>query len=453
MSDIQTNYLINTAPELKQPFIHVLKKIKHFSGLGEEHLNQIFQYSKFIVLSDGERPVQEGTFGQHVYILIQGRLEVFLTNASGVEEYVDVIYTPFRMFGEQCILGEPNNVSVEARGEVLLLGIDISPLPDLLDGLENPENRLEDKVYKQNTDMYIIFADVLNNRLNRLIKDQYKLLQKIVILHQSQEYQISWKQNVLLNTLFNEFSQNQLSSNLNVQEILKSTLEFYISENDRLMVLLSNHPVNTQHVYLELVKLDTMGQLDSMSSLLMEIIQKLSIKALELEEYTGSLELQPHDLPAIIPLSEYLEGLYAAITGADILSKNLSKEEFLEGLLTESHPDPFSLERFLRKGEWVKSEFSMAHLMFLICQRCIEKEFELNQIISGCVRYLINISAPRQNTQLSQPNKQDKSDSVVSEIIALHRTCVGEDEKSVKERPPSSSKQGNVEDLLADFGL
>ncbi len=453
MSDIQSNYLINTAPELKQPFIEILQKIKHFSGLGEDHLNQIFQYSKFVVLSDGERPLQEGTFGQHVFILIQGRLEVFLTNESGVEEYVDVIYTPFRMFGEQCILGEPNNVSIEARGEVLLLGIDVSPLPDLLDGLENSENRLEDKRYQQNTDLYIIFADVLNNRLNRLIKDQYKLLQKIVILHQSPEYQTSWKQNVLLNTLFNEFSQNQLSPDLEVHDILQSTLELYIPENAQLQEFLSHQPVNTQHMYLELVKLDTMGKLDSMSSLLMEIIQKLSMKALELKEYTDSLELQSHDLPAIIPLSEYLDELYTAITGDGILSKDLSKEAFLEGFLTESHPDPFSLEKFLRKGGWVKSEFSMAHLIFLICKSCILKEFELNRIISGSVRYLINISTPRQNTRSSQLNDQEKNNTVVAEIIALHRSCEGEGEKSVKERPPSSSKQGNVEDLLADFGL
>jgi CRP-like cAMP-binding protein len=451
MGDVQANYLINTAPEIKDPFLKVLQKIIHFSRLSEEHLNQLFQYSNFVVLKDGERPVQEGTFGQNIYLLVQGRLEVYLTNEEGKEEYVDVIYTPFRIFGEQCILGEPNNASIEARGEVLLLGIDISALPDLLDGLENPENRLNDAEYVQNRDMYMIFADVLNKRLNRLIKDQYKLMQKIVILHQSAEYQTSWKQNILLSVLFNEFSQNNLSPGLNVHEILQETLEWHIPDNDHMNELLAKRPVNTQHVYLEMVKLDMIGELDSMSSLLMEIIQKLSAKALELDEYTKTLQPQTHDLPAIIPLSEYLTELYEEISAAGILSKELTREQYLEAFLIDDHPDAFSLEDCLRQGNWITSTFDMAHLMFLICRNCISKEFELNQIISGCVRFLTNISTPRQNTQSSQRDDQAQNKAIVHEIIDLHQTFVGEDEETVKERP--SSAQGNVEDLLADFGL
>ncbi len=453
MSEVKANYLINTAPEIKAPFLKALQKIFHFSRLSEEHLNQLFQYSNFVVLKDGERPIQEGTFGQNIYLLIQGRLEVHLTNDKGVEEYVDVIYTPFRMFGEQCILGEANNVSIEARGEVLLLGIDISALPDMLDGLDNPDNRLEDQAYLQNKDMYMIFADVLNKRLNRLIKDQYKLIQKIVILHQSIEYQTSWKQNILLSVLFNEFSQNTLSPRLEVHEILKETLIWYLSDNDKLNELLAQRPVNTQHIYLEMVKLDMLGELDSMSSLLMEIIQKLAFKALKLKEYTEALQPQTHNLPAIIPLSEYLNELFEAIGSADILAKDLAKDQFLDGFLTDDYPDPFSLETFLREGQWVTSVFNMAHLMFLICQYCIKKELELNQIIGGSVRFLTNISTPRQNTQAPQLDEHAHNSAVVSEMINLHQTFLGQGETPVKERPASGSKQGNVEDLLAEFGL
>ncbi len=342
---------------------------------------------------------------------------------------------------------------VSTDKNVLLLGIDISSLPDLLDGMENPDNRLEDSVYLQSKDMYMIFADVLNKRLNRLIKDQYKLFQKIVILHQSQEYQTSWKQNVLLTLIFNEFSQNQLSSKLDVQKVLQSTLELYLPQNKKLRELLDMQPVNTQHIYLELEKLDALGNFDSMSSLLMEIVQKLSIEALELEDYTNSLQPQSPELHAIIPLSEHLNELFSAISTDGILSKSISKEQFLEGFLSDSHTDTISLEAFLRKGEWVTNEFSMAHLMFLICQSCIKKELELNQIISGCVRYLTSISTPRQNTQSSRLKNQAQNNAIVSEMIELHRTYVGEDEKSVKERPPSTSAQGSVEDLLADFGM
>ncbi len=453
MSDVQTNYLINTAPELQQPFIDALKKTKHFSNLSDEHLSQIFKYSNFQVLKDGERPIQEGTFGQQVYMLIQGRLEVFLTNEIGKEEYVDVLYTPFRMFGEQCILGEAYNASVEARGDVLLLSIDISPLPDLLEGLDDVGRRLEDAEYRQNTDIFMIFADVLNNRLNRLIKDQYKLLQKIVILHQSEEYQTSWKQNVLLTTLFNEFSLNQLSTNLNLKEILQSTLEEYLSQNDRLKQLLAEEPIDTQSVYLELVKLDAMDEFVSMSSLLMEIIQKLSANAMTLPEYTESLEFKLHDLPAIIPLAEYLEELYDSIIDAGLFKEVPLKETFIDSFLVSSHPDPFALHQFLSSNDLVENEFNMAHLMFLICQKCIEKELQLNQIISGSVKYLNDISAPRQNTRAFRIENQEANAAIVSDLIKLQKSTVSTEEETVKERPTTSAKQANVEDLLSEFGL
>ena len=453
MSDIQANYLIHTTPEIKGPFLKILKKIFHFSRLSDDHLNQLFQYSNFVVLADGDRPVKEGTYGQNIFLLIQGRLEVFITNEEGSEEYVDVIYTPFRIFGEQCILGEPNTVSVEARGEVLLLGIDISGLPDLQDGLENPDNRLEDNEYLQNRDMYMIFADVLNKRLNRLVKDQYKLIQKIVILHQSQEYQASWKQNILLSTVFNEFSQNTLSPGLDVNETLRSVFEWHVPDSKTLLSLLEENPVDTRKIYLEMVRLDALGGLESMSSLLMEIIQVLSAKAMELEEYTGSLQLQSHNLPAIIPLSEYLNELHETITTTGILKKELNKEQFLKGFLTGLHPDAIALNVYLTQGGWVDSTFNMAHLMFLICRSCICKEHELNQIISSCVTYLKNISVPRQNTQTTRQDDQETNKTVVSEIIDLHRTFIGNGEKQVKERPSSSSGQTNVEDLLSEFGL
>lgn len=453
MNDVEANYIAKTAPELQGAFTETLQKILHFSRLSQEHLDQLFQYSKFIVLEDGERPVKEGTFGQNVYLLVQGRLEVYLTNENGVEEYVDVIYTPFRIFGEQCILGEPNNTSIEARGEVLLLGIDISGLPDLLDGIENPENRLEDSAYIQSRVMYMIFADVLNRRLGRLIKDQYKLFQKLVNLHQSRAYQDSWNQSILLTVIFNEFSQNQLSPNLDVREALNSTLELYLSQNGDLKGLLSQQTINTQQVYLELVKLDALGELESMSSLLMEIVQKLTIEALELEEYTKQTQMEAHDLPAMMSLADYLNALFEEISNSGILGKELSRKDFLDSFLNKTNPDPFALEVFLSGGGWVTSVFDMAHLMFLICRNCISHEFELNQIIGSCVRYLTRISIPRQNTQTSKLSDQEKSRAVVEEMIELHSICSGGDEKAVKARPASGTSKGDVDDLLAEFGL
>lgn len=454
MVDTQTNYLINTAPEIKDTFIKTLKKIDHFSRLSDNLLIQLFKYSRFFVLEDGKTLIQEESFGQNIYVLIQGRLEVFLTNKIGLEEQVDVLYSPLRFFGEQCILGEPSNTSIKAKGTVLLIGIDISALPDLLDGIENKDNRLEDSTYQQNKDMFMIFADILNNRLNRLIKDQYKLVQKILILHQSNEYRHSWKQKILITTIFNEFSQNELSPGLEAHSILESTLTSSLPGNDKLKELLKQRPVNTQFIYMELVRLDTLGKLFGMSVLLMEIIQKLSAKAADMEEYTSQLEFQSHNLPGIIPLSEYLDSIYDEMISSKILVKAINKEQFLEGFLNDIRPDPVSLEAYLREGGWIKGHFNMAHLMYIICQICIKKEFELNHLIADCINYLNTISSPRQNTQSSQLQNHEQNALIVSEMIELHHQTTDENDRTIEKQPPTaSSTQIAVENLLADFGL
>lgn len=453
MTDVQADYLKNKIPELKQPLIDNLKKISQFSRLSDKLLQQLFEYSKFVYLADAERPVQEGMFGQNIYILIQGRLEVFVKTESGDKKQMDVIYKTFSIFGEQCILGEPNSTTVESRGEVLLLAIDMSALPDLLDGVDKPESRLEDEAYKQNLDLNTIFATVLVNRLNRLIKDQYKLVQKLVNLHQSKEYQTSWKQNVLLTTLFNEFMQNQLLPKLEVKKTLQQVLESYIPQNEKLKKLISSPSINTEKTYMELVRLDSLGKIDSLNIIILEIIQWLSIKALKLDEYTKGLDLQPHNLPAIISLPEYLDEVYQAIVSAKILTKDLTKEQFLEGFLNESYPDPSLLMEYLQRGGWIISQFNMSYLMYLICQSCIKKEYELNRLIAKCVAYLTTLNTPRQNTQLLQQKKIEDDLAVSKELIKLYEKYADDEAKKVRERASNSSPQGNVENLLAEFGL
>ncbi len=453
MTDIQADYLKNKIPELKQPLVENLRKISQFSHLSEELLEQLFEYSKFVYLADGERPVLEGMYGQNIYILIQGRLEVSVKTESGDKKQIDVIYKTFSIFGEQCILGEANSTTVESRGEVLLLAIDMSALPDLLEGVDNPESRMEDEAYRQNLDLNTIFATVLINRLNRLIKDQYKLVQKLVILHQSKEYQTSWKQNVLLTTLFNEFMQNQLLPELEVEQTLQKVLEFYIPQNGRLKELISSPPVNTEKTYLELVRLEALGKIDGLNIIVMEIIQWLTIKALKLDEYTKGLELQTHNLPAVISLPEYLNDVYQAIVSSNILTKELTKEQFLEGFLSETYPDPTLLTSYLQEGGWITSQFNMSYMMYLICQNSIKKEYELNRLIAKCIAYLTTLNTPRQNTQFLQQKKMEKDQAISLKMIKLYEKYTDEEAKKVKERASDATHQENVEDLLSEFGL
>ncbi|MCP4752011.1 MAG: cyclic nucleotide-binding domain-containing protein [Proteobacteria bacterium] len=453
MTDPSTNYLKNSAPELKDQFIGILKKIFHFSELSESLLHQLFNYSKFVHLADAERPVHEGMFGQDIYILIHGRLEIFIKTESGEEEQIDVIYKPFSLFGEQCILGEQHNASVQARGEVLLIGIDISALPDVLDGYHDPEKRLEDEAYRQNVDMYTVFATVLVERLNRLITDQYKLMQKIIFLHYSLDYLSIWKQNVMSTTIFNEFCKNQLSPELDVDSVLKRVLGPYELKNENLETLISKSPVDTGQVYLELVRSHALGELKDLNGLLLDIMQQLALNANNLDEYSESMQFRPHDTFATIPLSEYLSETHQAIVEANIPGKPLSKEQFLVGILVDAHLNPSHLAEYLKEGEWVRDQFGAAYLMYLVCQNCIRKESEVNQIIAGCINYLTTLNTPRQNTQLSELKNQTQNQALVRELTKLHQAQTGEEGEQPEKHLSSDAPQDSVEDLLSEFGL
>ncbi|MBU3916596.1 hypothetical protein KKA14_13770, partial [bacterium] len=127
--------------------------------------------------------------------------------------------------------------------------------------------------------------------------------------------------------------------------------------------------------------------------------------------------------------------------------------QFLEGFLNESYPDPSLLMEYLQRGGWIISQFNMSYLMYLICQSCIKKEYELNRLIAKCVAYLTTLNTPRQNTQLLQQKKIEDDLAVSKELIKLYEKYADDEAKKVRERASNSSPQGNVENLLAEFGL
>ena len=109
MTDPQANYLSNTAPELQERFVGVLKSMTAFSQLSDSQLLQLFRYSKFVKLADQDRVIRQGDFDQIVYILIQGRLQVFMELDSGEEERLDVIFKPFV---DGCTPGRPDQAVI-----------------------------------------------------------------------------------------------------------------------------------------------------------------------------------------------------------------------------------------------------------------------------------------------------------------------------------------------------
>ncbi len=448
METIKTNYIRNTNPELQEQFVEILRRIPHFSGLSDDLLEMLFQYAKFVPLKDKDRPVLEGMYSQEIYTLIRGKLEIFIKTDTGSEKQVDVIYKPFSLFGEQCILGELNNASIQARDEALLLGIDISALPDMIDAMESPDSRLEDSAYLQNTALYTVFATVLTERLDRLIKDEYKLMQRIRILHDSDAFSAAWQQNSLLTTIYNEFCTNDLDPELKIQPTLKHQLTPLFEHSDSLSTLLESTEVDTQQVYIELVRMKALGGPVDPGSLLLDITKEISENAWLLERYKQDRLYDPYDVPICDCLSDFLIETYNDINEADLLARPMTLEQFLDAFLSDKRLNPLAFVETVRSEGWVKDEFSLACCMYFICRSCISRELVVNQGIAKAIHYLISLNTPRQFIQSTQmPNQH-----LVKEVVDMFQMDE-EANDGDEETPKKAAHQESVEDLLSEFGL
>lgn len=448
MEATKTNYIKNTNPELQEQFIEILRRIPHFSGLSDNLLEMLFQYAKFLPLKDGDRPVVEGMFGQEIYTLIRGHFDVFIKTDGGHEKQVDVIYRPFSLFGEQCILGEQNNASIEARGDALLLGIDISALPDIIDALENPESRLEDSAYRQNASLYTVFASVLTERLDRLMKDEYKLMQRIMILHDSDAFKAAWQQNSLLTTIYNEFCSNDLAEELTIQPILEKQLEPFFEHSQPLKTLVGQTPVNTQQVHLELVRMKALGVPIKLETLMLEMTQEISENAWLLDRYREDRTYAQHDTTTCDCLADFLIETHDAIREANMLDRELTLDQFLELFLAGGKLNPSAFAESLRSDGWNSDTFSLACCMYEICRNCIAKELVVNQGIARAIAYLISLNTPRQFIQSGKmPNQH-----LVKEVVDLFQV-EEEPQTTANESTKKAAHQESVEDLLSEFGL
>ena len=453
MTNPQANYLINTAPELQERFVSVLKNMTAFSQLTDEQLLQLFRYSKFVKLADQDRLIKQGDFDQMVYILIHGRLDVFMKLESGKEERLDVIFKPFSLVGTQCILGEPRIVSTEASGEVLLIGIDVSLLPDIIEGFENPADRMDDGEYLINRDIYTVFAAALVERLNRRVKDQYKLNQRADALKGSKTFQNLWRKNLLATTLFNQFCRNELSPELNAHKKLQKILDPLLQKEASIHDLIHGPaPVNTEKVYIELIRADALGMLNDLHSVLFSIVQELTRKAKNLDEYAELIHLQFDEAPEFLSFTDFLNGAYELITAADVTTKSLSKEAFLKGMLVETHPNPPAFAVYLEEGGWTSDHFSLAYIMFLICRSCILTDLSVNKQIGQFIQEITLMGAPRQNIQFDLLRNFDKDQALAQEVVDIYQS-LSEAAPVSDDDPSSEPKKKSVDDLLAEFDM
>ncbi|MBF0287747.1 MAG: cyclic nucleotide-binding domain-containing protein [SAR324 cluster bacterium] len=449
LNDPQSNYLKNTIPELEDQFIEVIGDIPLFSQLSSNLRHQLFQYSKFTKLKAREYAIEQGMFDQEIFVLLRGRLNVLIQDNVGNESLIDVMEQPFTLFGERSLLGEQRGASIQADDEVLLLGIDLSSLPDILDGMENPESREDDEVYQQNVKMYTIFATVLTERLERLVRDQYKLKQKV---REFQKRQSFWTEEWMLARIFNQLASDELPQIPEIRDILHKQLKKYQISPPTLREILLSRKISTRRFYMEMVRLNALGEFDQLNNIVLDSVYEITAYLQTHPDFNNLFEislLEIHDIPAMTTLPDFLNTLYHSMTEANILVKPLPKVKFLNAILTEKGVQTVAFLNFLQEDGWCKDNFSLAYVVYLVCQSSIYVISEANQKIRDYVNFLVTYSTPKQASQVSA----DQSHALIEQLAEMQEQQKASlpQEKSQPAEPESA--QGAADDLLSSLGL
>lgn len=437
--DPKSNYLCHTAPEAKQRFVDLLTQLELFHHLPESLCDRIFDYAKFIELKSGDRPVVEGMFDQEIFLLINGRLDVFIKVGSTDEKQIDSLTQPFTLFGERCLLGQPRGASIQANGRVLLLGLDLSSLPDITEHLEMPELRLPDPEYQNNFDLYMVVASVLYSRLVRLEHDQYKLDHKI---REIQKQSKIHRKMSLKTSLYNELITNNLSDELRGSSIWSRMIRSLKVES--LSDLLKEPLVDTQKIYNGLVKAQSLGELieeDWMHLLL----KRLSEQARFVTAYQ-KVPVSTRHLPKLLQMSTCLVSLFEELSTTGLLSEEETLKAFLGAQDQHQAWNPSIWADKTKISTSTSPWFVKSQLGLSLSSLLIEWVSKANQAIASYVDYLSEIhSKPKQNVPSVGARMVDEFERYYADVSS------GKTEPA--QSTPVADVPGNVDDLLAQFGM
>ena len=104
--------------------IDILRRVWLFSGLDEQQLEAVSNFTFQKSFGPGELIVEEGRTGNGMYAIISGNVEAVKALGTEQERTVNRL-GPGEVFGEMALLGEwPRTASVRAVDEVECLGID-----------------------------------------------------------------------------------------------------------------------------------------------------------------------------------------------------------------------------------------------------------------------------------------------------------------------------------------
>jgi len=403
---VAANYLVQKAPQLIKPFSEALRKVPLFSHLNVRMLANIFKYSRFVPMKHGQLLFREGSFDQSVYLLLKGGVEVYVTGADGRRQRVDQIRKPFQMVGERSILGETQSTTVVASGETLMIGMDLSSMPDVQGAFENPKEAQADQVYEENLAIYSLLATVIAPRLERLIRDQYKLSQKLERLEETAK---TWKTNEVMSLIFNQFAENSLPSDLALKEVITKVLVYFRVQSPGLTALLEQAQIDTQRLYAELVKLKALRKIGDLEKLIFTLVRQITSLALKHPTYQAKLESEPHPVKPIVSLAEVMTGFFIALESSGQLQKELEREHLVNSVMPESQFEPALLSEALMQGGYLTTNLGNAYAMFLCCRGMMEAEQKINLRISERIDAIRELSSSRQDVRFEEPNEALKA--------------------------------------------
>ncbi|MDH4225019.1 MAG: hypothetical protein OEW12_05190 [Deltaproteobacteria bacterium] len=186
-----------------------LREIPIFNGISLPLLDLLYRYSKVVALQEGVTLIKEGEFDQWVYLVITGKLAVFVG-----DERVDTIFNS--LVGERCLLGEPRKATLKAdKGGVTALGVDMA----LLDYLNQSSGQDISNVGLY-IEMLSCVVQALINRVADLEYNQYDIASKFARFKESQEI------SVIINNLKENTYQHDKKINF--------TLYNYLSKHDKM---------------------------------------------------------------------------------------------------------------------------------------------------------------------------------------------------------------------------
>ncbi len=118
---------------IKQEIVKELRSVELFRPLSYDQLNELASSSSKLLFSKGEILVQQGDSGDSLFIISDGKVDVFVSDAAGRKTHLAELLSG-DYFGEMSLLtGEPRSASIIALQETQVIVVEKSGMAELLE--------------------------------------------------------------------------------------------------------------------------------------------------------------------------------------------------------------------------------------------------------------------------------------------------------------------------------